>query len=127
MNQVLLHLCLNACDAMPDGGRLSLETANLRLDEDAARQHPLARAGEFVLVSVSDTGHGIPREIRSRIFEPFFTTKGPGCGTGLGLAMAFGVIQQHHGWIECSSEVGQGTRFDIYLPHMRSAAAAAMP
>lgn len=120
INQVLMNLCLNARDAMPDGGTLCLETANVVLDEEYARLHLEARPGEFVRLRVSDTGHGIPPEIRSRIFEPFFTTKQPGQGTGLGLAMVFGIVQQHQGWIECSSEVKRGTRFDIYLARFRS-------
>jgi PAS domain S-box-containing protein len=116
MNQVLMNLCLNARDAMPEGGRLLLQTENVVLSEDYARHHVEARAGEFVRLSVQDTGHGILPEIRSRIFEPFFTTKGPGQGTGLGLAMVFGIVKQHQGWINCYSEVNQGTRFAIYLP-----------
>jgi two-component system, cell cycle sensor histidine kinase and response regulator CckA len=116
VNQVLLNLCLNARDAMPEGGRLLLETQNATLDADAARRHVDAAAGEFVRLRVQDTGHGIPEEIRSRIFEPFFTTKEPGQGTGLGLAMVFGIVKQHHGWVECTSVVGQGTTFDVYLP-----------
>src|SRR5208282_3590540 len=93
-----------------------LETVNAILDEEYARLHLDARAGEFVRLRVRDTGHGIPADIRPRIFDPFFTTKGPGKGTGLGLAMVFGIVKQHQGWIECNSEVGKGTDFDIYLP-----------
>jgi PAS domain S-box-containing protein len=96
---------------------LRLETSNVSLDElAAARQHVTARAGEYVRLRVTDTGTGIPPDVLPRIFEPFFTTKGPDKGTGLGLAMVFGIVQQHHGWIECNSTVGQGTTFDIYLP-----------
>jgi PAS domain S-box-containing protein len=124
MNQVLMNLCLNARDAMPEGGRLTVETANAVVDEDYARRHLPARAGEFVRLRVADTGEGIPPEVLPRIFEPFFTTKGPGKGTGLGLAMVFGIVQQHHGWIDCASEVGQGTRFDVYLPRYRGAVPA---
>jgi PAS domain S-box-containing protein len=120
MNQVLVNLCLNARDAMPDGGRLSLETANVRLDEELVRAQLEARPGEFVRLRVGDSGCGIPEEVRARIFEPFFTTKGPGKGTGLGLAMVYGIVQQHQGWIECLSEVGKGTYFDIYLPRYRA-------
>jgi two-component system, cell cycle sensor histidine kinase and response regulator CckA len=116
INQVLMNLCLNARDAMPHGGRLTLEAANVVIDEGWARKHLDARPGEFVRVRVTDTGHGIPAEIRSRIFDPFFTTKEPGKGTGLGLAMVFGILKQHQGWIDCQSEVGHGTAFDIYLP-----------
>jgi PAS domain S-box-containing protein len=121
MNQVLMNLCLNARDAMPKGGRLRVETSNGVLDEDYARLHLEARSGEFVRLRVEDTGHGIPPEVRQRIFEPFFTTKEPGKGTGLGLAMVFGILKQHKGWIDCYSEVGHGTRFDVYLPRYHRA------
>jgi PAS domain S-box-containing protein len=125
MTQVLLNLCLNARDAMPEGGRLLLETADAEVGEGEARPHVGARPGRFVRLRVADTGGGIPAEVRDRIFEPFFTTKGPGRGTGLGLAMVFGIVQQHKGWVECTSEVGGGTCFDVYLP--RAAAAAEAP
>jgi len=116
MSQVLMNLCLNARDAMPDGGQLRLAAASVVLDAEQARRRLDARAGDFVRLRVGDTGTGIPPEIRARIFDPFFTTKGPGKGTGLGLAMVFGIIKQHQGWIECHSEVGRGTHFDIFLP-----------
>jgi PAS domain S-box-containing protein len=118
LNQVLLNLCLNARDAMPEGGRLLLETANVVLDEAAARASAEARPGEYVRLRVSDTGHGIPADLLPRIFDPYFTTKEQGKGTGLGLAMVFGIVQQHRGWIDCASAVGQGTRFDVYLPRL---------
>jgi PAS domain S-box-containing protein len=128
INQVLMNLCLNARDAMPEGGRLVLEAVNIVIDDDLVRKHVEARRGEYVRLRVSDTGCGIPPEIRARIFEPFFTTKSAGKGTGLGLAMVFGIVTQHHGWIECHSEVGHGTRFDIYLPrHAWTAPAAGVP
>jgi PAS domain S-box-containing protein len=122
MNQVVMNLCLNARDAMPDGGRLTLSIDNVILTSDDAHRHLEARPGEFMCLSIRDTGHGIPAEIRSRIFEPFFTTKGPGKGTGLGLAMVFGIVEQHQGWIECQSEPGQGTCFSIYLRRFRGGA-----
>ncbi len=118
ISQVLMNLCINARDAMPDGGRLTLETANVRLDEPLVRTKLEARAGEFVRLRVRDSGHGIPEAVRARIFEPFFTTKEPGKGTGLGLAMVYGIVQQHQGWIDCISAVGQGTHFDIYIPRI---------
>jgi PAS domain S-box-containing protein len=116
INQVLMNLCLNARDAMPDGGRLILQTENVVLDQSAVRLHLEARSGEFVRLRVRDTGQGISPEILPRIFEPFFTTKGPGKGTGLGLAMVFGIVKQHQGWIDCGTKVHEGTRFDVYLP-----------
>ncbi|HEV3118338.1 MAG TPA: PAS domain S-box protein [Gemmataceae bacterium] len=116
MNQILMNLCLNARDAMPQGGRLLLKVENVTLDHDYPRLHLEARPGAFVRLRVQDTGHGIPEEIRARIFEPFFTTKEQGRGTGLGLAVVFGIVKQHHGWVDCYSEVGHGARFDIYLP-----------
>jgi PAS domain S-box-containing protein len=116
INQVLMNLCLNARDAMPEGGRLLLETESVVLTDESVRGHLEARPGEFVRLRVQDTGHGIAPEILPRIFEPFFTTKGTGGGTGLGLAMVYGIIKQHQGWIECASKVNEGTCFDIYLP-----------
>jgi signal transduction histidine kinase/CheY-like chemotaxis protein len=116
LDQVLLNLAVNARDAMPDGGRLIIQTSAVELDAAAAAQLPQARPGAFACLSVSDNGCGIPPEIMSRIFEPFFTTKGVGKGTGLGLATVFGIVQQHHGWINIYSEVNQGTTFRVFLP-----------
>lgn len=124
LNQVLMNLCLNARDAMPDGGELLLETANVVIDEEAARPLLESRAGEFVRIRVRDTGHGIPSDVLPRIFEPFFTTKAPGKGTGLGLAMVFGIVKQHQGWISCQSQPGKGTCFEIFLPRFEPAAHA---
>jgi PAS domain S-box-containing protein len=114
--QIVLNLCLNARDAMPNGGRILFEAENFVADPDFARLHLDARAGDFVRLRVEDTGQGIAPTLLPRIFEPFFTTKAPGQGTGLGLAMVFGIVKQHQGWISCYSEVSRGTRFDIYLP-----------
>jgi PAS domain S-box-containing protein len=116
LTQVLMNLCLNARDAMPNGGTLELETENVVLDREAVRLQLDAHPGEHVCLRVRDTGVGIPPENLPRIFEPFFTTKAPDKGTGLGLAMVFGIIKQHHGWITCCSKVGEGSRFDLYLP-----------
>ncbi len=127
MTQVLMNLCLNARDAMPEGGRLLLETANVVVEEDRAGRQLGARPGPFVRLRVSDSGCGMTAEVRERIFEPFFTTKGPGQGTGLGLAMVFGIVQQHGGWVECDSEPGRGTCFDVYLPRTAGAAEAPAP
>ncbi len=118
INQVLMNLCLNARDAMPEGGRLVLETANVGLDEASARALLDAPPGEYVRLRASDTGHGIPAEVLPRIFEPYFTTKEPGRGTGLGLAVVFGIVKQHQGWILCSSAAGQGTTFEVYFTRL---------
>jgi signal transduction histidine kinase len=127
MNRVLMNLCLNARDAMPRGGTLTLETANVVVGEEYARGRLEARPGAFVRVRVADTGHGIPAELLPRIFEPFFTTKEEGQGTGLGLAMVHGIVRQHQGWVECGSAVGRGTRFDLYVPRLEAAPAAFAP
>jgi PAS domain S-box-containing protein len=127
LQQVLLNLCLNARDAMPEGGRLTVETANVILDETGAAAFPEARPGEYVRLRVRDTGQGIAPDLLPRIFDPYFTTKDQGKGTGLGLAMVFGIVQLHHGWIDCTSAVGQGTRFDVYLPRLPAAGAEPVP
>ena len=124
INQVLMNLCLNARDAMSEGGQLLLETSNVTLDEDAVRLRLEACTGDFVRLRVRDTGRGISADIMPRIFEPFFTTKAPGKGTGLGLAMVFGIVKQHQGWIDCASVVNDGARFDIYLPRCQPEATA---
>ncbi len=127
INQVLMNLCLNACDAMPEGGRLRVETGNVAVDAEHTRGVVEARAGAFVRLRVADTGTGIAPENLPRIFDPFFTTKPQGKGTGLGLAMVFGIVKQHEGWVECRSEPGRGATFDVYLPALSAPAAVAPP
>ena len=116
IRQVLLNLGSNAAHAMQNGGKLVIETDNITLNEDYAKQHPGAEPGRYALLSVSDTGHGMDKETMENIFEPFFTTKEIGQGTGLGLASVYGIVKSHGGYITCYSEFGQGTMFKIYLP-----------
>ena len=119
LEQVLMNLCLNARDAMPEGGRLLIETEQMNLDESYLHLHPRARLGSYDVLSVSDTGMGMSAEIRERIFEPFFTTKEKGKGSGMGLATAYGIVNQHGGFIRVYSEPGQGSLFRVYLPAMQ--------
>jgi signal transduction histidine kinase len=116
LGQALLELAMNAQDAMPHGGRLSVEIENMVLSESDLANHPQGRSGEFVRVRVSDTGRGMKPTVRSQIFEPCFTTKETGQASGLGLALVFAAIEQQHGWIECQSQVNRGTQLDLFLP-----------
>jgi hypothetical protein len=116
LHQVLMNLCVNARDAMLNGGTLSICAENLLIDENYARMHLEAKTGPYTVTTVSDTGVGIPREVLDRIFEPFFTTKEQGKGTGLGLSTVIGIVKSHGGFVNVYSEVGSGTSFKIYLP-----------
>lgn len=127
IEQIILNLAVNSRDAMPSGGRLSLSTVPVTLDLTNPPKNAEARMGEFVCLSVVDTGSGIGPEHLPHIFEPFFTTKELGKGTGLGLSTVYGIVKQHEGWIEVSSQTGRGTTFDIFLPVSRDDAAAQAP
>ena len=116
LHQVLLNLCVNARDAMPDGGKLSLVADNVELTGSEAEKIPDGKAGSYVSVSVSDTGTGMPPAVKAKIFEPFFTTKGAGQGTGLGLATVVRIVKSHGGFLRVESEVGQGTTFEVFIP-----------
>jgi len=116
MEQVLMNLCINARDAMSKGGRLTLATTMVEIQVRPANPNPDIRPGSFACLSVTDTGCGMDETVLGRIFEPFFTTKEVGKGTGLGLATVYGIVKQHHGWVEVESTVGQGTSFRVYLP-----------
>ncbi len=116
LQQSLINICLNARDAMPTGGTLKLITGNETLTRDIQEQQGGWKEGEYVKITLSDTGVGMNEEVRSQVFEPFFTTKDPGRGTGLGLSMVYGIIQNHSGYIKLKSELGQGTSFELLLP-----------
>lgn len=120
VEQILMNLCVNARDAMAEGGQITIETDNVSLDESFVERHPWARPGDFVRIGVTDTGGGIPPEIQEHIFEPFFTTKAPGRGTGLGLATVYGIVQGHEGLIEAVNDPPRGASFRIYFPRAGS-------
>jgi signal transduction histidine kinase len=124
IDQVFMNLCVNARDAMPSGGRLTIETEQVLVNGSYAKTHPWAKPGRYVLTTVADTGIGMARDVLDRIFDPFFSTKGPVAGTGLGLSIAYGIVRQHGGMLNCYSEPGVGTSFKVYLPAIERMAAA---
>jgi len=126
LEQVIMNLVMNAVDSMPEGGTVKLSTSLVHIGRNEGRIHPLLTSGNYVCLKVTDTGSGIPDEIRDRIFDPFFTTKGPEKGTGLGLSIIYGIVREHNGVVTVTSLLGRGTTFEVYLPAMEPGFFAAL-
>ena len=118
LENAILNIAINGRDAMPEGGKLTIETANSYLDEAYCRENPEIQPGQFAMVAITDTGSGMTPEVAARAFDPFFTTKATGKGTGLGLSQVYGFVKQSHGHIKVYSELGAGTTVKIYLPRL---------